>query len=59
MSHVLQRHVVPNVVSAASACCYCCASTHQMPDCQQVLPSDGVSAWTGDLSHSQWETQQH
>lgn len=30
-----------------------------MPDCQQVLPSDGVSAWTRDLSHSQREAQEH
>lgn len=30
-----------------------------MSDCQQVLPSDGVSAWTRDLSHSQREAQEH
>lgn len=33
--------------------------TYQMSDCQQVLPSDGVSAWTRDLSHSQQEVQDH
>lgn len=30
-----------------------------MPDCQQVLSSDGVSAWTRDLSHGQREAQEH
>lgn len=29
-----------------------------MPDCQQVLSSDGVSAWTRDLSHGQGEAQE-
>lgn len=30
-----------------------------MPDCQQVLPGDGVSAWTRDLSRDQREAQEH
>lgn len=30
-----------------------------MPDCQQVLPGDGVSAWTRDLSRNQREAQEH
>lgn len=30
-----------------------------MPDRQQVLPGDGVSAWTRDLSRNQREAQEH
>lgn len=30
-----------------------------MPDRQQVLPGDGVSAWTWDLGHGQGEAQEH
>ncbi len=37
----------------------CRLNTYQTPDCQQVLPRDGVSAWTRDLSHSQREAQEH
>lgn len=35
-----------------------CLSTYQMPDCQQVLSSDGVSARTRDLSHCQRKAQE-
>lgn len=32
--------------------------SYQMPDCQQVLSSDRVSAWTRDLSHGQRKAQE-
>lgn len=34
-------------------------NTYQMFDCQQVVPSNGVSAWSRDLSHGQREAQEH
>lgn len=45
----IYQHIVCNVVS----------TPYQMPDCQQVLPGYGVSAWTRHLSHSQREAQEH
>lgn len=46
-------------LSTAQGVTHVCGDTDQVPDCEQVLPGDGVTARTGTLGHGHRDAQEH